>query len=291
MDTSFLHSLILVVEKGSIAESARALGLTPAAVGQRIRTLENELKVRLFDRVGPRVHPTQACLHMLPRMRRLVHEAAELAGDADETGLTGTLRVGAISTVLTDLMPNALRELKRAHPTVQPYIVPGASKNLYADLEDEKIDAAFLVEPPFQIPKTLRSTPICKEPMVFLSRNRPAVAIEKELEAGPYLAYDPSAWGGKIADSFLQKRRLAVEPIGFLDSLDTIAILVSDGFGVSLLPRWAGLNRYADRLFISEPLGRGFSRNICLLTHATPRRPAMIDALISALKPMEANRA
>ncbi|WP_305417582.1 LysR family transcriptional regulator [Photobacterium leiognathi] len=44
MDTRFLETLITVVEQGSIAAAAREQLLTPAAVSQRIQSLEREFK-------------------------------------------------------------------------------------------------------------------------------------------------------------------------------------------------------------------------------------------------------
>jgi DNA-binding transcriptional LysR family regulator len=52
MDTQFLDSFVTVVDYGSMAEAARRLNLTPAAVAQRIRALEDEIGASLFVRSG-----------------------------------------------------------------------------------------------------------------------------------------------------------------------------------------------------------------------------------------------
>ena len=60
MDTRFLESFIHVVELGSMAEAARRLNLTPAAVAQRVKALEVELGMPLLARAGRIVRPTEA---------------------------------------------------------------------------------------------------------------------------------------------------------------------------------------------------------------------------------------
>jgi hypothetical protein len=60
MDTRFLESFAAVVEQGSMAEAARRLNLTPAAIAQRIRVLESEFGVSLLMRIGRTVRPTEA---------------------------------------------------------------------------------------------------------------------------------------------------------------------------------------------------------------------------------------
>ncbi|MEX3902197.1 LysR family transcriptional regulator, partial [Paraburkholderia sp. BR14319] len=52
MDTGFLSNLLLVVESGSMAEAARRVGVTPAAIAQQIQALERELGVALVMRAG-----------------------------------------------------------------------------------------------------------------------------------------------------------------------------------------------------------------------------------------------
>jgi len=52
MDTRFLESFVAVVENGSIAEASRLLGVTPAAIAQRIKALETEIGARLVLRAA-----------------------------------------------------------------------------------------------------------------------------------------------------------------------------------------------------------------------------------------------
>ena len=153
MDTRYLKSLIAVVERGSIADAARAENLTAAAVSQRIQALERELGQTLLTRVGHAAKATDVCYALLPRARRIVQEVALLPDDADPAGLTGTLNLGVISTALTGMVPAALQTLKRLAPGIRPHVVPGASKSLYALLVNGEIDAALLVAPPFELAK------------------------------------------------------------------------------------------------------------------------------------------
>ncbi|WP_275405948.1 LysR family transcriptional regulator [Delftia lacustris] len=147
METRYLKSLIAVVDSGSIADAARAEHLTATAVGQRVQALERELGFALLSRSGHAARPTQACVALLPRARRLVREAALLGSDASADGLAGTLRIGAISTALTGMLPAALRKLTQAAPQCRPVIVPGTSRALFQMLQSGELDAAVIVAP------------------------------------------------------------------------------------------------------------------------------------------------
>jgi DNA-binding transcriptional LysR family regulator len=72
MDTRFLESLVTVVDTGSFAEAARRLNLTPAAIAQRIHTLESEIGASLVSRSGRTVRLTEAGTASMGRARDLL---------------------------------------------------------------------------------------------------------------------------------------------------------------------------------------------------------------------------
>lgn len=283
MDTRYLKSLITVVECGSIAHAARLEGLTAAAISQRILALERQFGFELLSRVGHAAKPSQACLGLLPRARRIVREVALLAGDADGAGLTGQLRIGAISTVLTGLMPEALRALTVSAPGLTPVIVPGTSRSLYQALLSGEVDAAILVAPPFELPKALQAVSLRKEPLVFLSKENSLSSIPAQLMSQPYIRYDPDAWGGRYAEQYLADQGLKPTPLVDLDALETIAMLVTGGMGVSLVPYWSGFEQWGHQCAVSQIGNDRYDREIALISPAQTDRPNMISALCAAL--------
>ncbi|VVM51074.1 hypothetical protein PS645_00754 [Pseudomonas fluorescens] len=284
MDTRYLKSLIAVVECGSIAHAARLEGLTAAAVSQRILVLERQLGFELLSRIGHSAKPSQACLGLLPRAKRIVRETALLAGDADVGGLTGQLRIGAISTVLTGLLPQALRILTELAPGITPVIVPGTSRSLYEALLSGAIDAAVLVVPPFELPKALRMVQLRKEPLVFLSKEKTSDSIPAQLTTRPYIRYDPDSWGGRHAEEYLADQQLMPTPLVDLDALETIAMLVTEGLGVSLVPYWSGFEHWGHKCAVKRVGNRRYDREIALISHVQTDRPNMMNALCNALQ-------
>jgi len=245
LDTRYLKSLLAVVDRGSIADAARAEGLTAAAIGQRIQAMERALDVVLLSRAGHAAQPTPACLSLLPRARRIVSEMAQLSNDAQGEALQGTLRVGAISTALTGLLPGALRRLTVLAPGIKPIIMPGTSRDLYKALQARELDAAILAAPPFVLPKHVQRTVLRVEPLVFLAGPATDGEVNMLLETRPYIRYDPQAWGGRHAAHYLDEHGLTPTVLCDLDALETIAMLVADGMGVSLVPQWSGFERWA----------------------------------------------
>lgn len=60
MDIASLHAFVTIADHGSFSSAANRLHVTQPAVSKRIATLEEELNVRLFDRLGRTVRLTEA---------------------------------------------------------------------------------------------------------------------------------------------------------------------------------------------------------------------------------------
>lgn len=283
MDLRFLQSLVAVVETGSIAAAARREKLTAAAVSQRVQALERELGCALLARAAHAARPTEACLALLPRARRLLGEAALLKDDIAGGALSGELVVGAISTVLTGLVPGALDALTRTAPGLKLQLVPGSSLQLYELLARGALDAAVLVAPPFALPKGLVAHLLRTEPLVLLSREPVAPdAVEEAIAAAPFIRYDPASWGGRLAADHLKARGLFPEVRCDLDALETIALLVARGMGHALVPMWPGLEAAGVHI-CPVPEAQAHARRIVCLHPALPARAQALRALVEVL--------
>ena len=282
MDTRFLQSLIAVIETGSIAAAARRQNLTAAAVSQRVKSLENSLGCRLLSRTGHSAKATQACLKILPRLKRIVDEVCALATDLDSKQLRGELRIGVISTLLSGLLPRCVQYLANSAPNLLLQIVPGTSKALYQQLQEQQIDLAILVQPPFKPAKVLRAEFLFSEPLALISL-LPSTEINQSISSQPFIGYDKSAWGGAIANSYLNDQQINVTPLCEIDSLESIALMVKMGMGVSLVPHWQGLQALANNLQISPIEDRRYQRNIQLLSHRQSGREQLIAEFKRAL--------
>lgn len=284
MDIRYLESLISVAELGSIASAARAQNLTPAAVGQRIAILEQHFGTALLNRNAHRALPTEACLDLLPRARHIVEEFYRLGTDVGTSGLSGKFHIGAISTVLTGLLPGTIRQLAEVAPKLVLQIKPGTSNSLFADLSERRIDAAIIVLPPYTLPRSYHSELLRVEPLTLLSRNASGRTAREKLTRNPYICYDSQSWGGLKAFQYLKDRNIRIDPLYELDALEAIEKLVLQGMGVSLVPRWTGLDLDRPGLDVEIIRNPRYSRKVVLVTPRNSAHQPVIEALQRALK-------
>lgn len=239
MDTRFLQSFVMVVDCGSLAEAARRLDLTPAAVATRIKALEDGLGTALVRRAGRTVKSTEAGLKILEHARRVLRDVRDLHAIANDDVPLGELRLGASASALTGLLPPVLRRLYERHPKLALYIEPGTSSHLYHRVTTGVLDAAVIVEPQFTLPKTCDWRVLVEEPLCVLAPLGMAARDPMELLATePFIRYDRGMWGGQLADRYLREHHIRPQERMELDALSAIAVLVHQGLGVSLLPDW-----------------------------------------------------
>jgi len=285
MDIRFLESFITVVEHGSLVEASRRLGVTPAAVAQRIHALEQEIGAALLTRIGRGVHPTTAGLAILEHGRRIVADARDLRNLATVDLPAGEIRIGAISTALTGLLPEALMQMVKAAPDLDVYLLPGTSSDLYRNVIDGSLDAAVLAQPPFALPKTCEWQALRTEPMIVLA---PASATGRDahdlLRTERFIRYDKINWGGRLADGYLRQAGIRPRERLEMDSLEAIAIMVDAGLGVSLVPNWAPPWPENLRLFKAPLPANAPQRQLGIVWRRTSPNLRLVRVVIDALK-------
>jgi DNA-binding transcriptional LysR family regulator len=240
VETQFLHTFVTVVEQGSMAAAARALNITPAAVAQQIRTLEREIGAPLIARVGRTVSVTEEGSRILERTRELLRGVADLRSLANESAVSGELRLGACPTALAGMLPDVLARMVEAFPKINVFIKPGYSADLYRAVEGGELDAAVVLQAPFPLPKTCEWQLLREEPLIVLAPAGMAGRDPHELLATqPLIRYDRNQWGGRQADEYLRANGIVPRERFELNALNAIAVMVDRGLGVSLVPDWA----------------------------------------------------
>ena len=107
-------------ELGSFTAAARELGMTQAAVSQRIQQLETTLKTGLFRRCAGRVTLTEAGHKLHDFARRIIdlHVEARTVITGVPSAVSGELVLAASSIPGDHLLPPALAAFRRVHPQI-----------------------------------------------------------------------------------------------------------------------------------------------------------------------------
>jgi DNA-binding transcriptional LysR family regulator len=120
-----LKAFVAVVERESFARAAEHLGLSPSALSQTIRQLEERLGARLLNRTTRSVAPSTSGEQLYRRVAPLFREMADAVAEASAaTGqMGGTLRINTLGMAARTVIAPRLGRFHRAHPDVALDIV------------------------------------------------------------------------------------------------------------------------------------------------------------------------
>ncbi len=117
MDAADLKFFEQVAQSGGMSRAAEKLNTVQSNVTRRIRALENELNVSLFNRTGRGVSLTPAGERLLPfaiRVARLIEEAASTISDDGQP--KGSLVIGSLETTAALRLPPFSRNSSPTSP-------------------------------------------------------------------------------------------------------------------------------------------------------------------------------
>ncbi|PXW22885.1 LysR family transcriptional regulator [Paraburkholderia caballeronis] len=237
MDVADLKTFEAVARHGSMNKAASELHTVQSNVTARIRALEEELGLPLFQRHARGVTPTPAGQRMLPfvgRITRLIDEVQAAA--RDDGAPAGSLVIGGLETTTALRLSPLLTEFARTWPDVRLVVSSGTTARLLQDVVECRLEGAF-VAGPIDHPELHQEAVFVEELMLVTS---PAVQSLKDLTKIPDLKTIVFQFGCSYRqrlETFLAGKGIVVaKPLEF-GSLDAILSCVSAGVGVTLLPK------------------------------------------------------
>jgi DNA-binding transcriptional LysR family regulator len=143
-DFAELKAFVAVVERQSFARAAEHLGLSPSALSQTIRQLEDRVGARLLNRTTRSVAPSASGELLYRRIAPLFREMAVAVAEAGEaTGqMSGTLRINTLGIAARTIIAPRLPRFHQVHPDVVLDIVVD---DALADIVVGRFDAGIRV--------------------------------------------------------------------------------------------------------------------------------------------------
>ncbi|NYE24812.1 LysR family transcriptional regulator [Pigmentiphaga litoralis] len=284
MKVEFLHTLCAVIRRGTFAAAAEDVHVTPGAVSQHIKYLEQHFGQLLFDRSSRRAHPTPFALELAETVQGTL-DALESLRTRDETDVSGRTRLGTIDTVQATLLPGALKWLRDQYPKLDVELARGRSDHLLGELNAGTLDAAVVVRPLTGGSSRLFWQVLREEKMVLVAPpDATGKTVQELLQQHDWIRFDKTSTGGMIAAQFVERLQPRMRARIDLLSSHAIVAMVSAGLGVSVIPQpYEPLRRaYA---FREVDLGKkGPTRQVAFVCRQADKDKRSIGALQEAFR-------
>jgi LysR family transcriptional regulator, cell division regulator len=237
MDADDLRMFEAVARLGGMNRAAEDLHTVQSNVTARIRALEQELGVALFERHARGVSCTPAGRRLLPyalRVRALLRDAVRAA--RDEGPPSGPLVIGSLETTAAMRLAPLLAQYAAAWPAVDLSLRTGTTCELLEDVLAQRVDGAFVCGPVDH--PDLLAEPAFREELVALTA--PSVSsLETVVRGGDFrIVVLRAGCSYRLRlEALLARRGATGVRILEFGTLETILACVGAGLGITLLPR------------------------------------------------------
>lgn len=247
MESFRLKVFRVAAEELSFTRAAEKLFLTQPAVTMQVKHLEEELRLRLFDRTGQRLALTPAGRILYDYAVRI----AELCAEAEQALATvrgetvGRLALAASTTIAQYLLPALAGAFLAEHPGVDLDIMSANTAGAVAALVEGRVRLALIEGPAGR-------TDVKTEP--FLEDRLPLIAppghewaeagvIEaKALAQGAMILRERGSGTRDVVERALRRAGLGIKKLRVvmeLDSTEAVKSAVRAGLGVGFVSEWA----------------------------------------------------
>lgn len=277
-----------VAKQLSFTKAAEVLFMTQPAVTFQIKQLEEHFNTRLFDRGHGKIALTPAGDVVLEYAERILGLSSEMDVRLTEmTGeISGSLLVGASTTIAEFMLPRILGEFKSAYPNVRARLIVANSESIETRVTEHTIDIGFIESLSHQ--PNLECETCCNDELVVICSPKFPLAKFKEiapqqLADHPYVSREPGSGTREVTDAFLRKAGISLDQLNLVMELGSPVALngvVETGLGFAIASRVSVTK--AQRLgdLVAIPLKPRLHRTLSMIYPKEKFRSRLVSAFV-----------
>jgi DNA-binding transcriptional LysR family regulator len=250
LDLRQLRYFVAVAEDLHFGHAAKRLGISQPPLSEHIKTLEERLGVRLFDRTKRNVALTSSG-------RVLYAEAAQLLAHSErvsdvmsrvQTGVLGALYVGCVPSGLYGVMPRIIECMRAENSNLRIHVLEGHTNEILAAVADGRQDCGLVWEDKVSTPLEMLPLDTVSLLVALPARHRLARGTSVRLSdlVDEPLIIPPRTVTPHQYDRIIAAfRRSGLSPniSSEVRSVPSQLGFVASGLGYALVPAYAGLLR------------------------------------------------
>lgn len=288
LDLRRLHFFVTVAECLNMSRAAEMLNISQSALSRQIQTLEAEIGVQLFDRIGKRLVMTVEGEHLLVSAASLIEQAIALSSRAQSMARAqiGLIRIGATPQTITSLLSRALITFRARHPGIEVTLKEGSNDVLLEMVERGSIHVALAALP---LRHDLSGEDLfLAQLLVFPPPNDPraraATLSIEQIASDPLLLLRRGFMTRDLFDRSCLRKRLRPRILLESDSPHALIALAQAGHGLAVLSSSAAIRPDMDRAIPLTLGGRAITQMVSVVWNPNRHRPPALPFLLETLK-------
>lgn len=242
MDLRQVKTFLCIAKMGSFIQAAGQLGYTQSTVTTQIKNLEENLGIKLFDRLGHKISLTAEGKTFKAYAEKIIRLASEArAAVAPAATPAGTIILGTGESLSTYKLPLLLQTYRQKYPDVELVLKFENCSTVRESIRSNDLDIVLTINRKFEDPDFIVK-PLTIEPMLFIcAPNHPFVQetiSPQDLSEVCFILTEPGCSYRAVIENMLHDANVTPRSSMEVNSIESIKQLVMLGLGVSFLPQF-----------------------------------------------------
>lgn len=287
MELNQLKIFVTVAQEKHLTRAAERLFTSQPAVSAQIKSLEDQLGLKLFERTPKGMILTPAGEELLKQAQQTLDSAAQLLSQAKALHGTviGDLKVGTNSDIEFLQLPHTASELSKHHPELTLSVIQGMSYDIIEDIRKGELDSGFFFGPCQYT--DLRVEKLADIPMAVVApkawQDKIQGASIDDLATLPWVYTTERCPFYRLKESLFCDREAQANKAIFVDTEESICAFIKAEAGISLL-RAADADRAEREGWGCRWHGEAPTCELSIAVVKKRERDPIIDAWINALR-------
>ncbi|MEQ6356493.1 LysR family transcriptional regulator [Lysinibacillus sp. M3] len=242
MDIKQLQTFLTASETLSFTQTAQLLDYAQSSITAQIKSLEEELGVVLFERLGKRITLTEEGQRLQQYAQKMLDLNVEMKKAVLNEQTQAVLKIGAQESQCVYRLPSVLQQFQKSHPQVKIIFKPVHTTEIAKDLlQSGNLDIAFITDAYKETPMLHRER-LIQEQLVFVSaptdsnEERAVFSLLQLSNETMLLTESGCSYRNQLEVQLQQEAALPIQMIEFA-SIEAIKQCVMAGLGITFLPK------------------------------------------------------
>ncbi len=244
MNTKNLVTFKTILEMGSFQKAADKLGYTQSTVTFQIKQLEEELALKLFEKIGRRMELTQAGKDILPYIDMILQSTEQISNYGKSLSeISGSLKLAIPDSILIYNMQPFIQAFTHEAPGIQLVINSIPSGEINQAIMDGTADIGINCEkdsyPDTVVHKKLGKYKIVLVASPFTDSSLLDFITPHQRKPFSLICNEPDGYYQLEMDKYLTEKNIILNPYMKVQSIEAVKRCVMNNLGIAIVPSYS----------------------------------------------------
>jgi len=291
MDIHQLKVFASVFRHRSFSKASEELYLTQPTISNHVKSLEEELECKLFDRLGRTIIPTKEADVLYTYSKEIIEKAEDLKEliSRFQKELKGRIIIGASTIPGTYLLPKLMTDFHKQFPSLSFQINIADSRSIVQSILNHEILLGIVgvkIED-----NNITYVPFIDDELIVIAS--PDLGETGEMQINdlvklPFIMREEGSGTRKVTEQIFKSKGITFSTLnvaGIFGSTDAVKQAVKAGLGIAILSRFAVVDELHQKSLVEiRPVGEEMKRTFFIASHKKRTLPRAYETFLDHIQ-------